>query len=63
VPGHPIIEVRLDAHQNNRNMCAIAMLENNQGALKLTKLSEYFQGHKELDNHYKWGMRWTAGSK
>lgn len=63
VPEHPIIEVRLDGHQNNRNMCAIAMLENNQGELKLTKLGEYFQGHKELDNHYGWGMRWTAGSK
>ena len=63
VPGHPIIEVRLDAHQNNLNMCAIAMLENNNGELKLTKLSEYFKGHKELDQNYKWGIRWTAGSK
>jgi tellurite resistance protein TerA len=63
VPEQPIIEVRLDADQNNLNMCAIAMLENNNGKLKLTKLSKYFQGHKELDKHYKWGMRWTTGSK
>ena len=63
VPGHPIIEVRLDAHQNNSNMCAIAMLENDHGELKLTKLSEYFKGHRELDQYYKWGMRWKVGSK
>ncbi|MFI3218425.1 MAG: hypothetical protein QX189_04825 [Methylococcales bacterium] len=63
VPDHPVIEVRLDAHQNKLNMCAIAMLENNYGELKLTKLSEYFNGHIELDKHYKWGIRWAAGSK
>lgn len=63
VPEHPVIEVRLDAHQSNLNMCAIAMLENNHGELKLTKLSEYFKGHKDLDKHYKWGMRWSTGSK
>jgi tellurite resistance protein TerA len=63
VPDQPIIEVRLDADQNNLSMCGIALLENNNGKLKLTKLSKYFQGHKELDKHYKWGMRWTTGSK
>lgn len=63
VPGHPVIEVRLDAQQNNLGMCAIAMIENDQGRLKLTKLSEYFKGHIDLDQRYNWGMRWAAGSK
>jgi tellurite resistance protein TerA len=63
LPEQPVIEVRLDTHQSNSNMCAIAMLENNGGELKLTKLGEYFRGHQELDKHYKWGMRWSVGNK
>jgi tellurite resistance protein TerA len=63
VPEHPPIEVRLDNHDNSKNMCAIAMLENDAGSLKITKLGEYFSGHAELDKRYGWGMRWVAGSK
>lgn len=63
VPGHPVIEVRLDGHQPSKNMCAIAMLENHNGELRVTKLAEYFAGHPDLDRHYGWGMRWTEGSK
>lgn len=63
VPGHPPIEVRLDNHDNSKNMCAIAMIENDGGSLKITKLGEYFSGHKFLDERYGWGLRWVAGSK
>lgn len=63
VPGHPVIEVRLDGHQPSKNMCAIAMLENHNGELRVTKLAEYFAGHPDLDRHYGWGLRWTEGSK
>ncbi|MDR2260572.1 MAG: TerD family protein [Azoarcus sp.] len=63
VPGHPPIEVRLDNHDNQKNMCAIAMLENDGNELKITKLATYFRHHMELDRHYNWGLRWAAGSK
>ena len=63
VPGHPPVEVRLDNHDNGKNMCAIAMLENDGGELKLTKLAQYFSSHPALDAHYNWGLRWVAGSK
>jgi tellurite resistance protein TerA len=63
VPDHPVIEVRLDSQGKDSNMCAIAMLENSHGALKLTKLNEYFGGHEKLDKHYQWGMKWRSGSK
>lgn len=63
VPGHPPIEVRLDSHDNSKAMCAIAMLENDQGELKITKLVEYFNGHQDLDKRYSWGMRWQRGYK
>jgi tellurite resistance protein TerA len=63
VPEHPIIEVRLDSKQNNLGTCAIAMLENSGGELKLTKLNRYFKGHRELDKHYKWGINWGGSGK
>ncbi len=63
VPGHPPIEVRLDNHDDSKNMCAIAMLENDSGNLKVTKLGEYFSGHPDLDRRYQWGLRWVEGSK
>lgn len=44
-------------------MGAIAMIENDNGELKVTKLNEYFQGHKELDKYYRWGLSWVHGSK
>ncbi|MDR1462206.1 MAG: TerD family protein, partial [Azoarcus sp.] len=59
VPGHPPVEVRLDNHDNSKNMCAVAMLENDRGELKLTKLAKYFASHPALDNDYNWGLRWV----
>ena len=63
VPGHPPIEVRLDGHEERKNLCAIAMLDNVDGQLRVTKLAEYFPGHRQLDEHYGWGLRWQKGSK
>ena len=63
VPGHPPIEVRLDGHEDRKNLCAIAMLENVDGQLRVTKLAEYFTGHVALDERYGWGLRWQKGSK
>lgn len=63
VPGHPEIEVRLDNHEPGKNMCAIAMLENQGGELRVTKLAEYFGGHEDLDRRYSWGMRWERATK
>ncbi len=63
IPGQPMIEVRLDASENNLNMCAIAMIENDNGKLKITKLGKYYSGHRELDKKHKWGMKWVTGSK
>ena len=63
IPEQPMIEVFLDDHVDNKHTCAIAMLENINGELKLTKLNEYFSGHREISDYYEWGLTWTAGSK
>ncbi|MGQ9659659.1 MAG: TerD family protein [Thermochromatium sp.] len=62
-PGQPEIEVRLDSHRNDLPMCAIALLENQGGAVKITKLVEYYRGHLDMDRAYQWGLEWVRGSK
>lgn len=63
VPNNPVIEVKIDSSSSQLSTCAIAMIENENGNLKVTKLEKYFEGHKELDKYYKWGMKWKVGSK
>ncbi|MGJ0484620.1 MAG: TerD family protein [Methylomicrobium sp.] len=61
--NQPDIEVRLDSHRNDQFMCAIAMLENVNDQLRITKLIDYFSGHQQMDHAYGWGLNYVAGSK
>ncbi|EPT4464250.1 TerD family protein [Klebsiella aerogenes] len=63
VPGQPPIETRLTEGNNRRTMCAIARLVNDNGAIKVERINQYFTGHKEMDRAFGWGFRWRAGSK
>lgn len=63
VPGQPELAALLDSHSDRQGMCAVAMLENEGGQLKATKLVEYFSGHREMDQRYGFGFRWAKGSK
>jgi tellurite resistance protein TerA len=63
IPGQPDIEVRLNEEGGRYGMCAIAMLENDKGAVKVSRCVDFHKGHKDLDRAYGWGMRWAAGSK
>lgn len=62
-PEQPTLEIRLDSHRNDHNMCALAMLENDRGNIKVTKLVEYFRDHAVMDKAYGFGLRWVAGRK
>jgi tellurite resistance protein TerA len=44
-------------------MCAIALLENQGGAVKITKLVDYYRGHLDMDQAHHWGLEWVRGSK
>lgn len=63
IPGQPEIEVRMNEEGGNLGMCAIAMLENVNGAVKVTRRVDFHRGHRVMDEAYGWGMKWTAGSK
>ncbi|MDO3408521.1 TerD family protein [Saccharibacillus sp. CPCC 101409] len=60
----PDIVVRLDEHGSRKGMCAIAMITNvDDQTFSIERLVEYFSGHREVDQAYRWGLRWTTGSK
>ncbi len=60
----PQIEVRLDEHDPQSRMCAIAMLDNRSGQLDVRREVRYVHGmQKALDEAFGWGMQWKAGRK
>lgn len=61
-PGNPDVEVRMEGTSSER-LCAVALLENERGALRITRENRYFGGAQEMDAHYGFGLRWTAGRK
>lgn len=63
VPGQPPIEVRLNEEGGRLGMCAIALLENVNGAVQVSRRVDFHKSHEPMDRAYNWGMRWAAGSK
>jgi tellurite resistance protein TerA len=63
IPGQPDIEVRLNEEGGRLGMCAIALLENDRGAVRVTRKVDFHRSHPDMDRAYGWGMRWSAGSK
>ncbi|NCA71767.1 MAG: tellurium resistance protein TerA [Sphingobacteriia bacterium] len=62
-PGTQQLRVHLDEPGSGKGMCAIAMLENDSGRIRVTKLIDYFAGHQPMDRHFGFGFNWKAGSK
>lgn len=62
-PGSPKLVVELDEHASKKGMCGIALLENDAGRIRVTKIVDYFGGHKQLDNAFGFGFNWVAGQK
>ncbi|MCE6957749.1 TerD family protein [Cereibacter sphaeroides] len=63
VPGQPEIEVRMNEHNSSERSCAVALLENEGGRIKVSREVKFFRDQEVMDHHYGWGMRWRAGSK
>lgn len=63
MPDQPEVEIRMNEHNTNERMCAIAMIENDGGRMALRREVKFFPGHTFMDQHYGWNMRWGAGSK
>lgn len=57
------IAVKLNPDAAGMRACSIAMIINENGNMVVEKLGQPFKNPRELDNHYGWGLRWTAGTK
>ncbi|MCU1726352.1 TerD family protein [Pseudomonas sp. 7P_10.2_Bac1] len=63
IPGEPPVEVRLSEEGGAKGMCAIALLENVGGSVKVNRKVEFYKSHSDMDTAFGWGMRWSAGAK
>lgn len=44
-------------------VCAVALIENEGGALKITSLNEFFRSHPAMDRSFGFGLKWGQGKK
>lgn len=56
-------EIYLNNPDANRTFCAVALVEERNGEVTITKEERYFRGHQDADQYYRFGFRWTAGRK
>ncbi|MEY8800265.1 TerD family protein [Leisingera sp. XS_AS12] len=63
IPDQPEIEVRMNEFGSQDGMCAVALLENHGGQIKVKREVKFFSSHSYMDAHYGWGMNWVAGRK
>ena len=63
VPGRVPVEVAMEASGGRQSMCAVALLENVYGDIRVTRQVRYFEGHRAMDKAFGWGLRWQKGSK
>lgn len=63
IPGKEDLIVTLSAYEDHLDLCAIGMLENVRGGIRLTNHTEYFPGHEEMDRAFGFGLSWTDGEK
>jgi tellurite resistance protein TerA len=63
VPGQPEIEVRMNEYGDPRGTCAVALLENLSGEVRVSREMTFHKSQKEMDEQYGWGFRWTSGRK
>ncbi|MFD0804475.1 hypothetical protein ACFQ0K_00135 [Nocardioides caeni] len=62
--GSAPIEIKLDETSNDKRFCAIALLTNAGGSLRIDRQVQYIAGtQRNVDEAYGWGMNWTAGRK
>ncbi len=63
IPGQPPVEVKVSEEGGTKKTCAIALLENANGSARMSREVRFFDGHRDMDEAYSWGLRWTAGRK
>lgn len=63
VPGEMPMIVTPAVTGADLSVCAVAMLENRNGGMRLSNHTEYFAGHAEMDRAFGFGLHWEEGQK
>ncbi len=63
VPGEQPLEVIPALSDTRMPVCAVAGLENIRDGIRLTRHTEYFAGHAEMDRAFGYGINWRDGEK
>ncbi len=63
VPGEQPLAIIPAVQDSKMAVCAVATLENVRNGIRLTRRTEYFAGHDEMDRAYGFGIVWTDGTK
>ena len=63
-PGAEDLIVKMDEFNSQKIMCGLVLLENiNDETFSVEKIVQFYQGHRDLDEAFHWGLSWTAGRK
>ncbi|QDU98285.1 stress response protein [Lignipirellula cremea] len=62
-PGSPLMEIPLGEQTAAHGFCAAALLENEQGQVRVTRLVTFHDDHPTADQFYGWGLNWGMGEK
>lgn len=63
-PGARDIIVNMDEYGSSKTMCAIALIENKDGnGFSIEKLVQFYNGHRDMDQAFNWGLHWVHGTK
>lgn len=63
-PGAEDLIVKMDEFNSSLGMCGLALLENvNDETFSVEKIVQFYQGHRDLDEAFHWGLNWRAGRK
>lgn len=63
-PGAEDIVVKMDSYNSRLTMCGLALFENvNDETFSVEKIVQFYQGHRDLDRAFSWGLNWRAGRK
>lgn len=63
-PGAEDIVVKMDTFNSSNIMCGLVLFENQSDqTFSVEKIVQFYQGHRELDKAFNWGMQWKAGRK
>ena len=54
----------MDEFNSSLGMCGLVLLENvNDETFSVEKIVQFYQGHRDLDEAFHWGLNWRAGRK